>query len=554
MSQKGLRLIYIVCLGTVLRLANLGKKPLWLDEIITALLTSGQGYEIIPRETLFSIQNIPSFFTYQPQSCSVIAGFLAEQSTHPPLFFCVMHQWLGLSEGLNFLNLSLAVRLRLLPAILGILAIILLYHLNRLAFSENAGLIGAGVMAVSPFAVYLGQEARQYTLLLMFIAIALLALIKLLKPTRHSFVYWLVWGVANSLGCYTHYFFFLSFAAQIIILFLWFLRHSPQRLAILFGVVIGVIFSYLPWLPTVINHFSSSTTDWLPSVDFFSPLLQLFLGFVVMVIAFPVENQPLIIQIVSGMFMLGFIGWFLYHVGLGYRKLLQEKTTQAATVALSLYVGLVLLQFLLIIYGLEKNIAIAPRYNYVFYPAICALLGASLAQKTAQKISFKLLIAGGMGILSSAFVVFNLSFFKPYLPEITAQRFNQSSDPILIVMGYKDEMDLALGLSYGLALNNQRQENLTSEFIFFDHEQGYDKIWQALSEIKLNASDVWVIGTGLKQVAFPEALGLNQRKCQRDRANYYRIGIPYQRYVCSSEISRETFPETPLHNFFLAHW
>ncbi len=525
MNKQGLPLIIIVCLGTVFRLTNLGGKPLWLDEIITGLFTSGQGYEVIPRETLFSLQSIPNFFTYQPQSCSVIADFLATQSSHPPLFFCVMHQWLGL----DFLNLSLVVQLRLLPAILGILAIVLLYHLNQLAFSENAGLIGAGVMAVSPFAVYLAQEARQYTLLFILITIALLSLIKLLKPTRHSFVYWLLWGVANSLGCYTHYFFFLSFAAQIIILVLWFIVHSPRRLLILFSLITSVILSYLPWLPTVIHHFSSSTTDWLPSVDFFSPLLQLLLGFVVMIVAFPIENQPLFIQIISGIFMLGFIAWFLYQGSLGYGKLWQDKKTQTATLVLSLYLGLVLLQFLLIIYGLEKNIAIAPRYNYVYYPAVCALLGASLAHRNNSK---QWQFWGIIGTVSSLFVVFNLSFFKPYLPEITAQRFNQSSDPILIVMGYKDEMDLALGLSYGLALNQQREEKLTSEFIFFDRRQGYDRIWQGISQLEVNASDLWVIGTGLKQIAFPEKLRLNDRNCQRDRANYYRIGIPYQRYAC----------------------
>ncbi|AFZ42670.1 hypothetical protein PCC7418_0440 [Halothece sp. PCC 7418] len=104
---------------------------------------------------------------------------------------------------------------------------------------------------------------------------------------------------------------------------------------------------------------------------------------------------------------------------------------------------------------------------------------------------------------------------------------------MLIVMGYQDEMDLAIGLSYGLALNEIRDPALSSKFIFLDRRQGYQRIWEKVRELDLEVSQVWVIGTGLKQVHFPKQLGIDQsRNCQRDRDNYYRIGIPYQRYQC----------------------
>jgi len=544
--KKRLILFSFLLLGGVLRFTNLAGKPLWLDEIITGLFTFGQGYQIIPRETVFSIQDIPSFFTYHSQSCSVIAETLAKQSTHPPLFFCLMHQWLGMTQSLDIFETSLGIQLRSLPAILGIISILLLYHLNRKTFSENAGLVAAGVMAVSPFAVYLSQEARQYTLLLILITIALFALVQLLKPARNSLPYWLFWGIANSLGCYTHYFFFLAFTAQIIILFFFFLWESPKRLLFLFSLTIGVVLSYLPWVPTVIAHFSSAKTDWLPSVDLFSPIYQLLLGFLVMVVAFPVEEQSILIQILSGIGMLSFSGWILYQIRRRYGYLLQSKATRKATLALSLYLGLLLLQFLFIIYGLEKNIAIAPRYNYIYYPAVCALLGAILTAKTQSSQAlveqenktkrFQLKptwLVGFVGIISSLFVVSNLFFLKPYLPEVTAKRFNQSSEPNLIMMAYQDEMDLALGLSYGLALYRIRDDSLTSQLIFLNRNQGYDQIWEKLSQFPLKVSNVWFIGTGLKRVAFPQQLSFNQTKtCQRDRANYYRIGIPYQRYTC----------------------
>ncbi|MDR9403501.1 MAG: glycosyltransferase family 39 protein, partial [Halothece sp. Uz-M2-17] len=446
---------------------------------------------------------------------------------------------LGLTENLGIGNSSFAIQLRILPALLGIIAIVLLYYLNQEAFSKKVGLASAGIIAISPFAVYLSQEARQYSLLLIFIAIALLALIQILRFDQRVWLYWLIWGAANSLGAYTHYFFLLSFVAQMITLFIFLVGKSPRRLFQLFTVSLAVVLSYVPWLPTLISHFSSDKTDWLPNFDWFAPIYQLLLGFIIMVVTFPVENQPTFVQVISGLVMLGFSGWLLYQVSIGYRKLLDNSVTQQVTLALSLYVVIVLVQFLVIIYGLEKNIAIAPRYNYIYYPAICSLLGASLIARTEQKspqFSRKLFsIYGWVGIISCLFVVWNFFFLKPYFPEVTAERLNQSSEPMLIAMGYQDEMDLAIGLSYGLALNQIRDPSLTSEFIFLDRRQGYDQIWRKLSDLPLEISQVWVIGTGLKQVDFPENLSLIASGiCQRDRANYYRIGIPYQRYNCES--------------------
>ena len=539
MKQKGGSLLGIILLGFILRCINLGSKPLWLDEIITGLFTFGQGYQVIPKETVFPIEIIPSLFTYQAKSYSEIAHFLAEESTHPPLFFCLMHQWLGGIQTLSFLEIPLAVQLRSLSVILGVVAIFLLYQLNRSAFFEGAGVLGAIIMAVSPFAVYLAQEARQYTLLLILIILALFALMQLIHSTRDSLFYWLLWGTANSLGGYTHYFFILSFVAQISILVLFFLDKSPRRLLLVLAVTLGIFLAYIPWLPTLINHLSSSKTDWLPDADLVSPIYQLILGFLVMVVTFPVENQSVLVQVISGSLMLGLGGWLLFQVSVGYRELLSHPKTRKVTLALSLYLGLVLIQFLGIIYVLDKNIAIAPRYNYIFYPAICALLGASLASDQSSFPKLRKRATWGvilMGLISSFFVVSNLFFLKPYLPEITAERFNQSSRPILIAMGYQDQMDLALGLSYGLALNHLQSHSSANQFIFLDRKDGYEAIWDKIGKLDLNIDEIWVIGTGLKKVAFPEKLAFNSQQglCHRDRANYYRIGIPYQRYQCKS--------------------
>lgn len=527
-KYKGL--VLILLLATGLRLFTLVKKDLWIDEIITAILTFGQGYQGLPTEELIPLDQISLLFQYQQQSYSEIAHALAETSSHPPLFFYLIHQWLGWLQELPFPDLSLATQLRLFPAILGIIAVILLYHLNQESFSQRAGIVGATLMAVSPFAVYLSQEARQYTLGLILITSALFFLIKLIKQSQSTGIYWLLWGVSNSLGIYTHYFFLLSFLAQIVTLFI-FLYPSKTRLMTLGGVIIGVGLSYLPWLPTVVDHFFSSTTDWLPEFDWLSPIYQLLLGGIVMVVTLPVEQQPLLIQVLSGIVMLGFWGWLVYHFRFGYQQLRRDTDTKKATLALSLYLVILLVQFILIIYVLQRNIAIAPRYNYVFYPAICALLGASFSFPEKRKVMLTLI---SVGIISSLFVGFNLFFIKPYQPELTAKRFDRHSEPTLVIMNYRNQAELALGLSYGLALDRQSEESSNSALMLLDRSEGYSRVWEKISQIEMNLPSSWVVAPGgLTEKDFPDQLKFaNRDDCKRDRAAYYRIGFPYQRYQC----------------------
>jgi len=532
-TKSGLSLLFIILVGAILRFTNLEEKPLWLDELITGILTFGEGYQAIPKETFFAIHQIPSFFDYQGSSCAKIASLLTEQSTHPPLFFCLMHQWLGAIQSMPeaFGKWSLAFQLRSLSAIFGIGAIALLFHLNRVAFSQRAGLVGAGMMAVSPFAVYLAQEARHYTFALILITVALFAFIKLLLATHHPFPYWLLWGISNSLGLYTHYFFLLAFIAQILCLL--FLSQSRRRFLVLWGVVMGISLSYMPWLPTVMTHVSSSKTEWLPSADGLSPIYQLLVGGLIMVITLPVEQQPLLIQILSGTVMLSFGGWLVYQTGLGYQQLLQTSATRTVTLGLSWYLGFLLIQFLVIIYGWDQNLAIAPRYNYVYYPAVCALVAASLTKIPRQEA--KTQIVWAVGILSSCLVVFNLGFIKPYLPELTAQRFNQFGESVAVIMGYQDGSDLALGLSYGLALNEIENQSCSSQLIFLNRNHGYSQVWDKISQLEMNKQNLWLVAPGLREKDFPEQLSFKKNQtCQGDNKEFYRIGIPYQRYYCPS--------------------
>ena len=543
-----LALVGIIALGAILRFWHLDLKPLWMDEVITTLFSLGRSYNDIPLEEIFSLNRLEPIFTLKPAvSCSQIARNLATQSNHPPLFFCLMHNWVE-APLMGVMAHNWVWMLRSLPALFGVSAIAAIYWLNAKAFSPVAGLLGAAVMAVSPFAVYLSQEARHYTLPLLLVTLALLGLIQIQqdlfqrKQLRASVC--LGWAIVNSIGLYVHYFFILAFIAELVTLFalMYWSRVSHKSWVMVGLAVIAVVVSFLPWLPMMLSQFTRSDS-WLPQPNNIAPLFQTLTSWVLMVIALPLENQPLWIAIPFGLVMVLFSIWTAWHVFRGLKQLWRTPKTHLSTLTLGSFILCVLLEFFAIVYLLGKDITVAPRYSFVYYPGICALIGASLGRELENKMlknyQRKLWLFFAFSALSSILVVSNLVFQKPFEPQQVAQKMNQEpAVPLMVIMGYKDYQDVALGLSFALALNKERSDS-TSKFAFFKPLPGYDFIWEKLSRLPSPATsklNLWVVAPGLRRRHYPHHLALSdQLSCTLDPTQHYRIGVPYQLYRCQKE-------------------
>lgn len=576
-SRQFWGLLGAIALGAALRFWQLEAKPLWLDEVITAIFSFGRTYYDVPLNVWFPHTVLAEVFTLKPGvTCPEIAQTVSTQSVHPPLFFCLLHGWLHAVSGLAQ---SWVWKLRALPALFGVGAIAAVYWLNRVAFFPAAGLLGAALMAVSPFAVYLSQEARHYTLPMLLLLVALLCLVQMqrdlyqMRPLRP--VFWLIWVACNSVGFYVHYFFLLAFVAQALTLVglcCWKRRQIVLRHwgAIALAIT-GVGLSYLPWLPTLLSHMSRPETDWLipfePSwLDYLAPLYQLPAAWVIMVISFPVENQPTWIAVPSALVMLGFAVWLIGQVVRGFRQLWANPETHLATLILSSFVVCVLLEFLGIVYILGKDITVVPRYNFVYYPAVCALLGACLASlppKSAiasrphwsrnffnaspQQAQIGVICAG---LLSCLFLGGGLVFQKPYQPQQVAQDFMlDPAQPVAIVTGYDTLLEIALGLSFDLEVHRRYLSNPTLQepayFGFFSRNPSYAQLWQNLAQTQPLPQfplNLWVVGSGLRKREFPPQLSLPSQTdagvqpafCNLDPDYYERIGVPYQLYRCAS--------------------
>lgn len=578
-----LSLTFLVLLAIILRFWHLDLKPLWMDEVITAIFSLGKNYNDLPLDLVLSLENWRNFFTFEPGiSCSQIADNLALQSTHPPLFFCGMYQWLA---WISPTEKDLVSKLRYLPAIFGVATVVVVYAINRIAFSVKAGLMAAGLMAVSPFAVYLSQEARHYTLPMLLISLSLLGSIKIqqdiIEHQQTRFSIWLGWTIVNAIGFYVHYFCILAFIAQIgtLIILMYGQRQKifPRRILPLRKIWLAltlstaaICLSFILWLPIISKHFTSADTDWLQSPTYISPIYQTLAGWLVMLISLPVENQILPVAIICGVLMLLFGVWISWQVFRGLKQLLSAPSTYFTTLALLSYSIFVILEFFAIAYILGKDITAIPRYNFIYFPSFCALISASLCtpqdlnktQNSGSKspptalIIYMVLLTG---VISSVFVVNNFAFKKPFLPSQFAQIIAQEpSTPFIVVMGYRNYQDIALGLSFALALDTQKKQRKSmityvsnyptlanvndpkaDKFAFFQQNPGFETVWQKLSQLpppKVSQINLWVIAPGLRRRDYPQQTKLSsQTQCTIDPKQHYRIGVPYQLYRCNKD-------------------
>jgi Dolichyl-phosphate-mannose-protein mannosyltransferase len=155
----------------------------------------------------------------------------------PPLFFVLA--WISAKLG------DPTVLIRLPSLAFGTATIPVVYLLGRETVGRAAGVLGAAMLAMSPFALYYGVEARPYATLAFLSALSTLALVLAVRKRQRR--WWLLYAFAAAAAAYTHYTAVFVLATQGA-WSLWACRDRPREpvLANLLAVVL-----FLPWLPSV---------------------------------------------------------------------------------------------------------------------------------------------------------------------------------------------------------------------------------------------------------------------------------------------------------------
>jgi hypothetical protein len=119
-------------------------------------------------------------------------------NVHPPLFHTLLHLWIH-----AFGRSELAVRAY--PLVWGIAAIPLMYWVGTTIYERRVGLYASFILAISPFYIWYAQEARMYTMMLVFALLSVGFLWNALQTNR--FRWWAAYALSCAAGIMTQFFF-----------------------------------------------------------------------------------------------------------------------------------------------------------------------------------------------------------------------------------------------------------------------------------------------------------------------------------------------------------
>jgi len=222
--QPLLMLSLLSLLGLGLRLYKLTYRDYWDDEVI-------------------------STFAARPPLNEILYSVMAND-VHPPLYHMLLHIWMG-----GFGESLLAIRV--FSVLLSTACVPLMYVLGRSLTSRSVALVAAALLAIAPFQVYHGQQARMYPLLTLLVLVATLTFVQAWR--KGGRLRWLVFGLCVTAGFYTHVYFPFSLLA----LNLWALYDTWRQRRIYVRQWIGIIgaqlFGVVLFLPFLVEMFNTTS-------------------------------------------------------------------------------------------------------------------------------------------------------------------------------------------------------------------------------------------------------------------------------------------------------
>ncbi|MBW4493951.1 MAG: glycosyltransferase family 39 protein [Oscillatoria princeps RMCB-10] len=564
-----LLLLAWVAIGTGLRLTNLASKTPSTIELATLIFSLGNSVRAVPLERAIGLDTLLKPLLPNPDAgISEVVHHLLAESTHPPVYFALTHLWLKLFPADGGLVSLWAARCE--SALFGAASIPAVFGLGWLAFrSPKAGQMAAALMAVSPYGIFLAQEARHYTLPVLLIIASLCCLVTATRSvnSRTPLPIWvgLTWVGLNSLGLAVHYFFSLALAAEALVLLGFGIgelrREKFPPLALLFSqpwlriyaVAAGTLAGGLVWLPALKGASDSELTRWIysgnPFSDWLEPVVRVLAWVITMLSLLPVEGTPLPIAIASGLGMGVFLLWALPLFWRGIKIQMGEPAARESTLILGGFTLATVALVFGITYGLGADLTLAARYHFVYFPGVIVLLGSAIAfslddpvgcvtrsvthptswfagRKKAAAVILALGLAGGLTVVS------NLGFQKSKRADLLVPIILQRSEvPVLIATAHKThaETRAMIGLAWEFKHRNRLSAASNPQFLLA-HKDGDSKpvsqaLYRTLEELP-RPLDLWAVN-------FTAAFEPAAQNCVADSKKLPKVaGYKYRLYHC----------------------
>ena len=400
-------LLFWFAIALLIRFTHLASKPAWMDEVSTVLFSLGNSSRLIPVGEVISLDQILQALQVTPGATTrdVVVNLLGENN-HPPAYFVLAHWWMQLFPRPDgYASLWAA---RALPALFGALAVPATYALAQLSFrsaslgqTRSIGLVCAALMAVSPFSIFLSQEARHYTLaILMIIASLCCFVLAVQAAVQRRPLGWLTvlaWVVINTLSISVHYFCGIGIGAQGLVLLVMLVRQCAKDFSSwrrapwpkIYIAGVGSLAGTLIWLPILLNFYGSPQTTYITSAQgkwqfWINPIVQSVVGWLYAVMA-PVTSiyggwlGAAVVILSCLVLLLLYVPWIGVILGRSLQFQWAQPGLRTGLWAIGGFFVTGNLLFFIISYGLGFDITRGHRYSFVYFPGTIVLIGAALA-------------------------------------------------------------------------------------------------------------------------------------------------------------------------------
>jgi mannosyltransferase len=461
-------LLLILALAAFLRLFRLDYQSLWYDEAYTAYVTD---------PATVGLSYIWS------------SGPVAEM---PPLHHTLVYLSRLLGTGEAFIRLPSVVA--------GILTVLVVYSIGCYCFSRRVAVLSSFAVSLSAFNVYYSQEARAYSLLMLFAIASTYFLFRATREHRRS--WWVAYALLVAMGLYTHlYMAFVMLAQNSYLLWKW----REKRIS---GIAwcSSQVLSVIPFLPWLLKHASyywwlfrgaSSASGsfgrdyWMPAPapallvnllrDFFAgrPFSPDLTSTPTVSTLGPEWFRPVTSLLTGEHFALA-VCLTIILLGLWRMRSQEEPTNYAVFFALSVLMPLLLM----FVISLRARI-LATRYFGFAFPNVFILLGLGLNMIRSHKLRV-LLLAGviasnGIGLAN---YYFNPEYQRDPWREV-ARLLEESALPSDVVFVCPDPVTVAIEYYYRGSASRIGLSNP-----FHDDEAG---AWTLLNTAMAGRTRAWLI-------------------------------------------------------------
>ena len=354
-------LLAVLTLAAFLRFYDLGEESLWSDELYSLSFVSAE-------------------------DAAEVVAITANEDTHPPGYHLILHYWRALAG-------ESEAALRFPSAVAGVLAVLAIYLLGHRLYSEAEGLAAALFTAVLRWPVHYSQDARGYSLLLLFSTLSAYFWWGCFRSLRSSGRLPLGQAVGYVLSavacCYLHYFglFLVAFQAVALLLL------APRAVLRAFLLYTPVALAYLPWLPAMLNQTGMDFWLWPPTyIDVLWFLRDLF-------------NYSIALLIVAFTLLL-----------LGALRALYDMQGRRPNLDQLLPGGLLVAWFVVppaLIFALSYAWMplFFPRFLIICLPAVYLLLARSVFRLFGDRLLVGVVVAAALAALFLSHLIFSVDYY-----------------------------------------------------------------------------------------------------------------------------------------------